>query len=72
MKFAIDKVEDGIAVLENIKTGEKKEVNISLLPFNAKEKDVLYLKDRKYILDLAERNNRLEKIKNKFERLKRQ
>ena len=41
MKYAIDQIIDNIAILENIETKEKLEVDTKLLPKNVKEKNVL-------------------------------
>ena len=40
MKYSIDRIEDKIAIIENIITGEKTEVNIALLPVNIKEGNI--------------------------------
>lgn len=70
MKYAVDKIENDIAVLENIETGKKLEINTINLPKNIKEKDILKYEDGKYFLDSNEKNKRINRIKEKMEKLK--
>lgn len=70
MKFVIDKVENEVAVLENIDDNKIIEVNVNKLPNNAKEKDIVKLENGKYILDKEEKEKRINRIKEKFEMLK--
>ena len=70
MKYAIDRIENNIAVLENIETGEKKEINIIILPNNIKEGNILILENNKYKIDLTEEKLRRKRIEEKFNRLK--
>lgn len=69
MKYAIDRIIDNIAVLENIETKEKKEVNIDALPENVKEGSILIEKIN-YILDLDEEEKRREILRARLDRLK--
>lgn len=69
MKFAVDRIEDNYAILENIETGEKKEEPIAILPA-IKEKDILLFEDNLYKKDDIERQKRMKQIKEKLERLK--
>lgn len=68
MKYAVDKIEDNIALLENIETKEKKEINISNMKI--KEGDILVYIDGVYVVDVKERENRLKKLREKLDRLK--
>ena len=53
MKYAVDKVEDDIVLLENIINGEKKEIKKECFSFSVKETDIvlfengIYKKDNK-------------------------
>lgn len=69
MKYAIDQIIDNIAILENIETKEKLEVDIKLLPKNVKEKNVLVEKNGKYFKDKKEEEARLKRIEEKLKRL---
>ncbi len=68
-KYAVDRIENGFAVLENIKTREIKLVELLLLPV-VKEKDILVYKDNLYMKDDKERRKRLKLISEKLKRLK--
>lgn len=70
MKFAVDRIEGEYAILENIETGEKREELLTFLPI-VKEKDILVFEDNLYKKDDAERQRRMEEIREKLERLKR-
>lgn len=70
MNYAIDQINDTIVLLENIQTGEKREVNISLLPENIKEGSILILKDGIYALNNGEEEKRRQRIEEKLNRLK--
>ena len=70
MKFAVDRIEGEYAILENIETGEKREELLTFLPV-IKEKDILIFEDNLYKKDDAERQRRMEEIREKLEKLKR-
>lgn len=70
MKFAVDRIEDNIIVLENIQTNEIIKLNIKQLPENIKEKDIIRLENNKYILDNKEKEEREKIIREKLNRLK--
>lgn len=70
MKFAIDRIEKDIAVLENIDNNDIIEVNVNELPNNVKEKDIVKKENNKYILDIKEKEERISRINEKFEMLK--
>jgi hypothetical protein len=69
MKYAIDQIIDNIAILENIETKEKLEVDTNLLPKNIKEKNILVEKNGKYFKDKKEEEARLKRIEEKLKRL---
>lgn len=69
-KYAIDKIEENIAELENLETGEHTYVNIKKLPVKVKEQDILVYSNKKYILDNKEKEERKRKISKKFDQLK--
>ena len=70
MKFAVDRIEGEYAISENIETGEKREELLTFLPI-VKEKDILIFEDNLYKKDDAERQRRMEEIREKLEKLKR-
>lgn len=70
MKYSIDRIEDNVAVLENIVDKEKKEIDISLLPKGSREGSILLFRNDKYELDLDEEEIRRKRIMEKFKRLK--
>lgn len=70
MKYAVDKVEENLVVLENISTGEIINENKKILPKNIKEGSILIKEQDKYILDLDEEKKRREDFRSRLERLK--
>ena len=70
MKYSIDRIEGTIAILEDIDTKEKIELDISLLPKNIKEGNIILLKDNIYIIDEKEEEIRRKRIMDKFNKLK--
>ena len=70
MKYAVDKIEGDIVVLENISTNNIKYVNLKTLPYNIKEGTILKYYNKEYIIDIEEKNIREKRIKDKLERLK--
>lgn len=71
MKYAIDKIENNVALLENIKDGSKKEVDIKMLPLNVKETDILSYDGKVYLVDNNEKEKRIKIIREKMEKLRR-
>lgn len=69
MKYSIDRIEENIAILENLEDGTKKEVNIELLPENIVEGSIIIEKET-YELDLTEEQVRRDALKSKFDSLK--
>ena len=68
--WSIDRIENNIAILEDINTKIKKEVNINLLPENIKEGSIISYKDNKYILELSKEQKRRQEILEKFLKLR--
>lgn len=70
MKFAIDRIENNIAILENLKTKEKKEISIQLLPSDIKEGMIIIKNNNKYYIDKDEEIKRRKRIISMFNKLK--
>ena len=70
MKYAVDRIEEDIVVLENIKTGEILEVSISNLPKGIHEGSILVKDNDKFLIDLDTEKERRESLRERLERLK--
>ena len=70
MKYSIDRIENDIAVLENIDTNELIEVEISLLPENVKETNIVVYEDDEYKLDQHTEETRKKDLLSRFNKLK--
>lgn len=70
MKYAVDRIEDDIVVLENITSGDIINENIKKLPKNIKEGTILIKKDNEYSLDLNTEKERRDDFRSRLERLK--
>ena len=70
MKFAIDRIENNNAILENLKTKEKKEISIQLLPSDIKEGMIIIKNNNKYYIDKDEEIKRRKRIITMFNKLK--
>lgn len=70
MIYIVDRIEDNIAVLENMKTKETVEVKLNTLPSKVKEGSVLKYENKKYTIDKKEEEERKKTILDKFNRLK--
>lgn len=70
MRLAIDKIIDNIAVIENIETLEKMEVDCGLLPSSSHEGSILVYEDGIYKLDKTEEDRRRKLIEEQFRRLR--
>lgn len=68
MKYAVDRIENDVAILENLETKEKKEINVKNMKI--KEGDILVYMDGVYVVDIKERENRLKMLREKLDRLK--
>ena len=58
MKYALDRIEENIAILENIQTGEKRKISIFKLPKNLHEGIILKKENNTYIIDNQEEEKR--------------
>lgn len=70
MKYVVDEIIDDIAILENLTTKEKREINISLLPKNIQEGNIL-THEGTFKLDKTAEINRRKLIQDKLNKLKR-
>lgn len=70
MKYAVDKVEDDIVLIENIINGEKKEIKKECFSFSVKETDIVLFENGIYKKDNKEKNERIKMIKAKMEALR--
>lgn len=70
MKFAIDRIEDKIVILEDIDTKEIKEVDKDLFNFDIYDGRIVKLVNGIYEPDIIEEKLRKEKITKRFNRLK--
>lgn len=70
MKYSIDRIENNIAILEEITTGTKLEVPVTNLPQDIHEGSILILKDNCYIIDKSTELKRRQSIQERFNRLK--
>ena len=70
MKYAIDRFENNLAILENLATKEIIEVDITQLPSNIHEGSILIENNGTYIKDLSTEKARRQLILAKFNKLK--
>ena len=70
MKWAIDKIEQDIVLLENIETGKKKEVSTLLLPVSINEGNILIEENNTYRVNLSLEEKRRQEILERFNRLR--
>ena len=71
MKYAVDRIEEELVVLENITSGEIIHVNINEIGVKVHEGSILkYSKSHGYTLDTKEEENRREDLRSRLERLK--
>ncbi len=70
MKYAIDRIEENIVILEDINTKEKIEVEKEVLPLSIKDGTILIYENNEYKLDLNEEELRRKKIQERFNRLR--
>ncbi len=70
MKFAVDKIDNSVVLLENIKDNSKVEVSLDKLPLDIKETDILIYKNDKYEKDDNEKEERLRLIEEKMNKLR--
>lgn len=70
MKYAVDRIENDIAVLENLSDGSILKIKVNLLPTGITERDIVVESENSFLLDLKEKDNRLRRIREKMDRLK--
>lgn len=70
MKYALDRIENNIAILENIITGEKRKISIFNLPQNIHEGTILKEENNTYTIDIQEEEKRRMLIEEKFKKLR--
>lgn len=70
MKYSVDRIENNIAILENIETKEIKEIEKKHLPKEVREGTILIYINQQYKIDKEEEENRKEFLKSKFNRLR--
>ena len=70
MKYAVDRIINDIAILENIETNEMCEIDISTLPFSIYEGAIITLKKGVYYLEENEEDKRRKMIEDRFKRLR--
>lgn len=66
MKFIVERIEEDIASLENIETGDIVNYNVSEIPFKIYEGDVLIFEHEMWSSDNDEKQEIHERIKNKM------
>ena len=69
MKFAVDKIENNIVILENLSDNSIKEVPLSLIP-TVKEKDIIIYENNTFKFDMIEKEKRELSIKERLAKLK--
>lgn len=71
MKYAVDQIVDEIAVIEDIETGDKKEISLELLPEEVQEGNILLYQDNEYYINKEYEAVRRQSLEEKMEELKR-
>lgn len=70
MKYSVDRIEENIAVLEELDTGNIIEVPASKLPHFIEDGTVVRYENDEYVIDKSEEEIRRERIREKLDRLK--
>ena len=70
MRFAVDRIEDNIVVLQKLDTKEIIEIEKCKLPFMISDGTVLKLEDGIFLLDTSSEEEIRNRIREKMERLK--
>ena len=70
MKYVVDRIENNIIILENLKDKGILEIPRDKINFLIKDGDVLYYDNNKFRLDLETKKKRIELIKEKFNKVK--
>ena len=72
MKFAVDRIEDNIVVLENLDDEKITYLNKKELKFEVVEGDILILSGNTYVKSGTEKEKRLLEIKRKMDMLRKE
>ncbi len=72
MKFAVDRIEDDIVVLENLDDEKITYLNKKELKFEVSEGDILILNGNTYVKSGTEKEKRLLEIKRKMDMLRKE
>ena len=70
MKYVIDRIEEDKVVLEDLSTRETKVIKLSELDFKVREGNIISYENNKYNLDLNTEKIRREKLRNRFNKIK--
>ena len=70
MKYAVDRIEDNLVIIENLETKEIIEIEKDKLPEGIKDGTILIYEDEEYKLDLNEEELRRRQIQDRFNRLR--
>ena len=70
MKYAVDRIEDNLVIIENLETKEIIEIGKDKLPEGIKDGTILIYEDEEYKLDLNEEELRRRQIQARFNRLR--
>ena len=70
MKYVIDRIEEDIAVLQDLKSKEMLNINIKELPTNIKEGSFL-IKNKIFKIDKKEEDRRRQELRKRFNKLRR-
>lgn len=71
MMFIVDRIEEGIVVCEDLISKEIIEISLNRFLFEVKENDVISVDAKnEYVLERKETNERTQRIKSKFEALR--
>lgn len=70
MKYVIDRIEDNIAVLQDLNTKEMLNINIKELPTNIKEGTYL-IKNKIFKIDKKTEDKKRQELRKRFNKLRR-
>lgn len=70
MKYVVDRIENNILILENLKDKSILEIPKDTINFFVKDGDVLHYSNNKFRLDLETKKKRIGLIKEKFNKVK--
>ena len=70
MKYVVDRIEEDKVVLEDLSTKKQIIIKLKDLDFKVREGNILSKEDDKYILDLNTEKLRREKLRNRFNKIK--